>query len=174
MMMTIAIFGILLAFAMPSYSQWIANTRVRTTTEAIQNGLMLAKAEAIRRNTKAQFILVTGDPTAANVDTITPSISTAGKAWMVRVNQASGTYTSADFIQGRSSAEGSTNTTVAAAQSTFVFTGVGRLSPIPAAAVNINVSGTGASRPLRITISPGGGIRMCDPGLSIATTTMGC
>jgi len=172
MMVTIAIVGILLVLALPGYSQWIANTRVRTTTEAIQNGLMLAKAEAIRRNTKVQFALTANDPVAANVNSITSSVS--GKSWIARVYQSGGTYATADFIEGRSSAEGSLNTTVTADQPTFVFTGIGGLSPIPAATLNINVTGTGASRPLRITISPGGGIRMCDPGLSIATTTMGC
>ena len=173
LLVTIAILSILLALAAPSYSQWIANTRVRTTAEAIQNGLMLAKAEAVRRNTKVQLALTAGEPIAANVASITAS--TAGTAWMARVFQPSGTYTSADFIQGRNSTEGSGSTTmVSASQSTFVFTGVGRLSPIPASTVNINVAGTGASRPLRITISSGGAIRMCDPGLSITTTTMGC
>lgn len=172
LMVAIAIFGILLALAVPSYSKWIANTRVRTTTEAIQNGLMLAKAESVRRNIKVQLALTSNDPIAANVNSITAS--TTGTAWMTRVYQSGGTYTNADFIQGRSRAEGSTNTTVIADQSTFVFTGVGGLSPIPPATININVAGTNASRPLRITITPGGAIRMCDPGLSIATTTMGC
>lgn len=172
LMVTVTIFGILLALAMPSYSQWIANTRARTTTEAIQNGLMLAKAEAVQRNVKVQFVLTSGTPIAANASSITAS--TTGTAWMARIYQSGGTYTSADFIQGRSSAEGSTNTTVSAGQSTFVFTGVGGLFPIPSATVNINVTGTGVSRPLRITIAPGGAVRMCDPGLSIATTTMGC
>lgn len=173
LMVAISIFGLLLALAAPSYSQWIANTRVRTTAEAIQNGLMLAKAEAVRRNTKVQFVLTAGDPIAANANTITAS--TAGKAWMVRTYQSGGTYTSADFIQGRSSAEGSTNTTVTADQSTFVFTGVGGLSPIPAGTVNISITAsTGTSRTLKVTVAPGGAIRMCDAGLSITTTTMGC
>ena len=172
LMVAIAVLGVLLAQAVPSYSKWIANTRVRTTTDAIQNGLILAKAEALRRNTKVQLALTSVDPTVANVNSMTAS--TTGNAWMARIYRSGGTYTSADFIQGRSGVEGSANTTVSAGQSTFVFTGIGGLSPIPAATVNIDVTGSGASRPLRITIAPGGAIRMCDPALNIATTTMGC
>lgn len=168
----VAIVGILAAAAVPNFSQWIANSRVRTTAEAIQNGLMLAKAEAVRRNTKVQFVLTDTVPAAANVNSITAS--TSGRSWVVRRYLATGTYVADDFIQGRSIAEGGTGTTVAAGQSNFVFTGTARLSPIPAATVNINVNATGANRPLRITVTQGSAIRMCDPALSIASSAMGC
>ena len=170
----VGILGIMMAVAAPNFTLWIANSRVRTTAESIQNGLMLAKAEAVRRNVKVQFVLTSTAPSAANVNTVVAA--TGGTGWMVRVYRsgASPTYTSADFIQGRSVAEGGANTTIAGGQSAFVFSGVARLSPIPAATVNINVTGTGADRPLRIAVTQGGAIRMCDPGLSIATSTMGC
>jgi type IV fimbrial biogenesis protein FimT len=172
-MITIAIVSLLLTLAAPSYSQWIANSRVRTTAEAIQNGLMLAKAEAVRSNAKVQFLLTNGDPVEANTSSITPN--TSGRAWMVRTFQAGGTYTTADFIQGRSSSEGSSNVTVNAAQADFVFTGVGGLSPVPGTStVNITVTAPGASRTLRVTVAAGGAIRMCDAGLLIASSPMGC
>lgn len=172
LVVSVAIAGVLLAAAAPSFSTWIANSRVRTTAESIQNGLMLAKAEAVRRNAKVQFVVTSSAPTVANINAITAA--TGGTGWLVRVYRANGTYTAADFIQGRSSAEGGTNVTVAAGQSNFIFSGTARLSPIPAASVNINVSGTGADRPLRVTVAQGSAIRMCDPALSIANSTMGC
>jgi type IV fimbrial biogenesis protein FimT len=173
LMVTIAILGLLLISAAPSYTQWVANTKVRTTAEAIQNGLMLAKAEAVRTNSKVQFVLTNGDPIAANVNSITAA--TAGKSWMVRTFRAGGTYSASDFIQGRSSAEGSSNVTVAAAQDSFVFTGIGSVSPVlTSSMVNIDVSSPAASRRLRVTVSRGGAIRMCDRELSIANSTMGC
>ena len=171
LMVTITMVGILTAFAMPSYRTWIANSRVRTTTEAIQNGLMLAKAQAISQNAKVQFDLTDTSPVVGNVGTVTASVS--GKNWIVRTYQATA-YTAADFIQGRSVSDGGANTTVAAGQSTFVFTGLGGLSPVPAADVAINVTGTGSSRPLRITVSRGGAIRMCDPSASLTTSPMRC
>ena len=172
LVVAMGILGVLTAAAVPNFSAWIANSRVRTTAESIQNGLMLAKAEAVRRNAKVQFVVTTSAPTVANVNTITPA--TTGSNWMVRLYRATTAYAATDFIQGRSSAEGGSNTTVVAGQSNFVFSGMARLSPIPAATVNVNVTGTGADRALRITVSQGGAIRMCDPALSIATSTMGC
>lgn len=172
LVITIAILGLLLMQAVPSYQEWIANTRVRTSTDAIQNGLMLAKAEALRRNAKVQLAFTSTEPTAANVNAIVTS--TTGTSWVARIYHSTNVYTSADFIQGRGASDGGNNTTVTAGQSTLVFTGIGTLSPVPAADVAINVSGTGATRPLRITVSRAGAIRMCDPGLSIATSPMGC
>lgn len=171
LMITITIVSILTLLAMPSYKTWIANSRVRTTTEAIQNGLMLAKAQALAKNAKVQLVLTSSSPVVANVNSVTAS--TAGSGWMVRVYQTT-SFTSADFIQGRSVAEGGVNTTVAADQATFVFTGVGGLSPIPAADIAINVSGTGSDRPLRIEVSKGGAIRMCDPSAALTTSAMRC
>lgn len=172
LLVSLSILGILTAAAIPAFGEWIANSRVRTTAESIQNGLMLAKGEAVRRNAKVQFVLTSTGPTAANVNTVVAA--TNGTGWMVRQYRATGSYTSTDYVQGRSIAEGGRNTAVAAGQSTFVFAGTARLSPLPATTVNINISGTGATRPLRVTVAPGSAIRMCDPALSIATTTMGC
>lgn len=175
-MITVAIVALLLALAVPSYQQWIANVRIRTTAEAIQNGLMLAKGEAVKRNTKVQFVLTSGDPVAANVNSITASAS--GTAWMVRVYQPGGTYTSADYVQGRNKAEGSQNVAVTAGQSTVIFTGIGGLSPIPAASIAFDVSRSGGDanvdRVLRVTVAPGGAIRVCDPKLSLSTSPLGC
>ena len=171
LMIAIAILGILTAFALPNYSQWIANTRLRTAATGLQNGLMLAKAEAVSRNAKVQLVMTDTDPTVANVAMVTPS--STGRSWMVRLYHANGVYAASDFIQGRSNA-GDGATSMTASQSAYVFTGSGGMSPIPAASLAVDVAAAGASRPLRVTLSPGSAIRMCDPALSIATTTMGC
>ena len=172
LLVVMGIMGLVMAAAAPNFSEWIANSRVRTSAESFQNGLMLAKAEAVRRNAKVEFVVTDSAPTVANVDAITAA--TSGRGWLVRQYRATGSYVSTDFIQGRSIAEGGTNTTVRAGQSSFVFSGTARLSPIPGATVNVDVTGSGATRPLRITVTQGSAIRMCDPALSIATSTMGC
>lgn len=180
LMVAVAIVGILLAMGVSTYQTWINNTRGRNAAESFQNGLLLAKAEAIRRNTKVEFALTTTEPTVDNVGGITTS--TAGANWIVRVYQVGGAYTSADFIQGRSAAEGSSTAKVnsgsAAAgctrQATLVFAGFGNLNPAPAGTVCIDVTATGADRPLRVTVSTGGAVRMCDPALSLATSPLGC
>jgi type IV fimbrial biogenesis protein FimT len=71
-----AILGVLLAIAMPAFSNWLRNARVRTAAESVQNGLQLARAEAVRRNTTIRFQLVdTADDSCA--------LSTAGPNWVV-------------------------------------------------------------------------------------------
>lgn len=172
LVVVVAIAAILAATAALNFSEWIANSRVRTSAESIQNGLMLAKAEAVRRNAKVQFVLTDTVPIVGNVNTITAS--TSGRSWVVRQYRSTGSYVAGDFIQGRSIAEGGTGTTVTGGQSNFVFTGTARLSPIPGATVSVNVNATGATRPLRITVTQGSAIRMCDPALSIASSAMGC
>lgn len=181
LMITITLVSILTLFAMPSYQKWIANSRVRTTAESIQNGLMLAKAQALSRNTKVEFVITNTSPVVANVATVTAS--TSGSGWMVRFWDVSLATPAWVFIQGRSAAEGGAKTTVAAAQSTYVFTGTGVQ---PSGAVNslINVCLTGTTcptitagtteRPLRIKVSTGGAIRMCDPRLDVQNTAIGC
>lgn len=180
-MIVLALLAFLVTLATPGFTQWIANTRVRTTTESVQNGLMLAKAEAIASNRKVQFALTTTEPISANVNSITTSQT--GTSWIVRAVTPPGTTYNV-FIQGRSLAEGSAGVAINAGsaasgctrQGTIVFTGLGLVSPVPASGtlLCIDVSRTGSDRPMRITIERGGAIRMCDPGLSLANTTMGC
>lgn len=57
MVVVIGIIGVLMALAAPSYRAWTQNTKIRGTTEAILNGIQLAKAEAVRRNTTLRFQL---------------------------------------------------------------------------------------------------------------------
>jgi hypothetical protein len=96
----------------------------------------------------------------------------------------SATYAVGSFVQGRSLTEGSQNVLINSGsaasgctrQADIVFTGIGFVSPVPASGslLCIDVSSTASNRPLRITIERGGAIRMCDPGLSLTNTTMGC
>lgn len=171
LIVVVAILGILLSLGMSGFRTWIANTKIRTAAEAIQNGLHLAKAEAIKRNARVDFVLTSSDPVSTNVNSLTAA--TTGPNWVVRVNQA-GAYTAADFIQGRSIAEGSSSTTLTSGQSTIGFNSIGRVTPAPAASIAINVTNTGGDRPLRITISVGGAIRLCDPAFTTTTTPLGC
>ncbi len=170
----IVILGVLMAMAVPRFSDWLRNTRIRSSAEAIQNGLQLARAEAVRRNATVRFQLVSAiDDTCA--------LATTGPHWVVSMENPAGQCATAPsdtaaprIIQVRNRAEGSQQTQVAAGQSAFVFNGLGRLIPVPAANVAIDVSSTtggtcvasgGSLRCLRVVVSVGGQIRMCDPAL---------
>ena len=78
-----AILGILMSLGIPAFSDWMRNARVRTTAESALNGLQLARAEAVRRNTTVGFYLV---------DTTTGAcaLSTAGPNWIVSVDSPVG------------------------------------------------------------------------------------
>jgi type IV fimbrial biogenesis protein FimT len=171
LLISMVIFVILLSMGVSSYRTWIANSRVRASADSIQGGLFLAKTEAMLRNQPVQFVLTTTEPLVGNVGAVTAS--TSGNHWMVRVFQSGGSYSSGDFVQGRSSNEAAC-TSISAGQAAFTFTGFGTLTPIPASAASINVSCTGSDRPLRITVGRGGAVRLCDPALAIATSSLGC
>lgn len=191
----LAIVGILLALAAPSYSTWIQNTKIRTTAEAILNGVQLARAEAVRRNTQIRFYLT---------DTLTAACvaSTGGTNWVVSFDDPTGLCANAllnealdagdaavspapRMIQVRPSNEGSTGVTVLAGQSSIIFNGLGRVTPVPGATINIDVSnpaagacaalggGGGPIRCLRVTVSQGGQVRLCDPARA-NTDPVGC
>jgi type IV fimbrial biogenesis protein FimT len=75
-------------------------------------------------------------------------------------------------IQRRAGNDGSRNAQVNAGLSSVTFNSLGRVTPVPAGNIAINVSnpsaGTceadgGTVRCLRIVVSPAGQVRMCDP-----------
>lgn len=147
LMIGIAIMAILLAVGLPGFKVWMLNTQIRTATESIQNGLQLARAEAVRRNEQVNFILGTG--TSWAVSTV------AGTA-----------------IQSRPSSEGSVNVTVTATPAgatTATFNALGRLANPTTAPTQIDLDvpttilPANESRELRINITSGGQIRTCDP-----------
>lgn len=163
------ILGILLALAMPGFSNWLHNARVRTTAESVQNGLQLARAEAVRRNTPVLFSLVTTTDAGCARDP-------AGPNWVISLDDPTGKCDEAPsddadprIIQSRSAAEGGAAVTIDSDQSSFLFNSLGRLTT-PAGNVNFLITReedclekAGPVRCLRVMVSIGGQIRMCDP-----------
>ncbi|MFN0315291.1 MAG: GspH/FimT family pseudopilin [Burkholderiales bacterium] len=164
LMIGVVVMGILLALATPSFSLWMANTRVRNSAEAIQNGLQIARAEAVRRNRFVQFVLTNTVPSAANVNAVAEDAN--GTNWMVRVFDPAGNYAADDFIRGREGSEGSEDVTVGSTQATVTFTGLGRLNA--AGMVQIDLMNAATDRPLRLVVDTAGLIRMCDPNVTNA------
>jgi type IV fimbrial biogenesis protein FimT len=189
LMITLAVLGIVLMVALPSMGAWLQNTQIRTSAEAMQAGLQLARAEALKRNATVRFQLV---------DTLTSAcaLSTTGRSWVVSLADASGACDAAasdtaapQIIQKRASAEGSPNAVVTATGGSSVwFNGLGRVvqpPTAPAAFTQINITNpangackTAANndpmRCLRITVNSGGTVRMCDPAVDDATDPRMC
>ena len=182
LMVGLAIFAFLLAMGAPSFSTWVQNGQIRTATEAVQNGLQLARAEAVRRNMPVRFQLT-------NTLTSACALSTSGSNWVVSLDSPVGACDAAPtadlaaptaprIIQVRASSEGTANAVIASDVSNVVFNGLGR----PSSAMSINITNptggacaaaTGPMRCLRVIVSAGGQIRLCDPRFA-STDPQGC
>lgn len=178
-MIGLVIVSLMLAVGAPSVSTFMQNTHIRNAAEAVQNGLSLARMEAVHRNTNVRFVL--GASGAWTVGCVTAVADLDGD----------GVVDCPANIQSRTAAEGSANATVALSEvvaatgataaspvitTEVSFNGMGRVRILPAgnaAVVNISnpTGGTcaaagGSMRCLRVVVSTGGQVRMCDPKLT--------
>lgn len=165
LVIAIAILGILIALGIPSFTEWIHNTQVRNAAEGALNGLQIARSEALRRNGYTQFILDPG--TGWRVIALTPPSGGVGPACQ-----------QIEEIQRREGSEGSTTATVTALPAgvnTVTFTPLGWIGSGTTSCGNVitqldfdSATLTAArSRELRIVITAGGGIRLCDPQVAV-------
>jgi len=151
-MISLTVLGILLMVALPSFGTWLQNQQLRAASEATLTGLQVARAAAIQRNVLVQFV------------------SGPGTGWTVTE------AVTANPVQSRSPAEGSPNavlTVTPAGATTVTFTPLGSvvanadLSLIVTQFDVTNPAGGscqpgGPMRCLRVAISGGGSLRMCD------------
>lgn len=153
LMVVVAVIAVGAALAGPSMRQEIANYGVRSASESMVNGLNLARAEAVRRNSAVTFTL-----------------GSSGSGWTVA--QASPTTT----IQSRSGGDGAG---IAAASSTtsltvrFLSTGLVDTSATRLEQITVSSSVTG-TQSRQIHILGGGMIRMCDPAATAANDPRRC
>lgn len=171
LMVGIAIVSLALMFGLPSMTAWLQSSQIRNAAESIQSGLQLAKSEAVRRNTAVQLSLSSLGGTGAPDWTVTCTTPTA--------DCPGGGMTE---IQKYSAQEGAPSARINASQDTIAFGGMGRVTPTPAATIAINITNpnggacmadAGPMRCLRVLVSAGGHIKMCDPALP-ASNPRGC
>jgi len=179
LMIGIAIVSLLMVMGAPSFGLWMQNTQTRTAAESIQNGLQIARSEAVRRNANVRFNLTD---------------ATGAVAWTVDCVNV--TADCPVGIQTRSGGEGGSNaragisvdaatpvigTAIAAGTGLpagVTFDGIGR---VPTANVGTDIArvdvtnATNAEvRRMVIIIGSGGQTRMCDPAIALATNPQGC
>ncbi len=56
LMITVVIVAILVSLAAPTMRSFIENARIRAASESLQNGITLARNEAVRRNVQVEFV----------------------------------------------------------------------------------------------------------------------
>jgi len=159
LMLVIVILAIMLFIALPNFAVWMQNTQIRTAGEAVLNGMQLARAEAIRRNTIVELRMDVSSGWTASV--VSP----------------------AEVIQSRLAGEGS-----AAALVTITPAGAKTVTFNSFGSIATNADGTATvteikidspaiaaadSRELCILVRAGGNVRMCDPQV-VVTDTRSC
>jgi type IV fimbrial biogenesis protein FimT len=178
LMVTVTLLGVLVLLAMPSMAAWIRNNKVRTVADALENGLRVAQVEATRRSRQVLFAL-TNSPTPATSLTAV----TNGGYWAAKtIKLATGSSDTTDFIDSGTLAGTAANVQIVG-PAALCFNALGRVVvntntgvsgascslPTGAAQYDIKLDGPEA-RPLRVLVSLGGQVRMCDPAKTLSST----
>jgi len=57
LMIGIVVLAVLVSLSMPMFREWMASTQIRNASDALLNGVQLARTEALRRNKNVEFRL---------------------------------------------------------------------------------------------------------------------
>ena len=169
-LVTLSVLGILIALGAPSLAEFLQNQQIRAATEAIVNGMQVARGEAIRRNLAVQMVLE--PPTSG---------WTICEATVEPCDSTTLTTDATLVIQSRSPDENTGSARITAVAADLVTTAVAvTFSPLGSVVTNFNASSTlaradvfsvrdaciadgGPMRCLRVVVTGGGSVRMCDP-----------
>jgi type IV fimbrial biogenesis protein FimT len=166
LMVALAIAALLLLLGMPSFTTYLRNSEIRSTSESLINGLRAATAEAANRNQPVTFELA--NATAAD--------------WSFWTFEDDGV--TKKTLQSYSKSEAGPNTKITvtpAGKRTVTFNGLGRVDIDPAnpddhiRQIDIDSVVAGEARPLRIIVDDPNppaagkprGLRMCDPDTTL-------
>lgn len=190
-MVGLLIAGILAAVAVPNFRTWIQNAQVRTGAQSIMDGLQLARSEAVHLNTLVRFNL-TSTVGTTDWEICAPASGVAA---------ASPCPAGAAVVQRGVSEEGASNARIGVykildgqPQTNFAlaipagnempahvtFNGFGQTvhdGPDDAARIDVTSAVLPSARRLVVLIdNPGGGVRLCDPALTVTNPTdpQGC
>jgi len=177
LMVTVSIVALLSALAVPSFRTWIANAKVRATTEAVMSQVRLAQAEAVKRYRR----VVLYRAAAGNCATA-PDVTSGGNTWVIKtialytgdveevVQCGNLSDTAADVLNGPDALCFGTNGWPAAVADPNIG---GTACTVPV--TPYTVSKTGGDRTLSVVIGLGGNVRMCDASKTLsATNPDGC
>jgi type IV fimbrial biogenesis protein FimT len=190
-MVTLAIFAILVAIGVPTMSVWIRNNKVRSATDALQNGLRLAQAESLRRSRQVVFAFTNATP-LTQVTPLPLPAAAGGTSWVIYTIPSMTDNSEAPiYIQSGDFSNATANVQVTGPVA-VCFNSVGRLTSnattvtaitggansciqptLPAAAglppaYKFGISIPGADRPLQVNLGLGGQVHMCDPAVTIS------
>jgi type IV fimbrial biogenesis protein FimT len=177
MMVVITILAMLLLAGGGSFSTWIANGKVRSVAEDLANGLRIAQSESMRRNRVVALAVTTATPA------LNAAPSTRGVNWYVEsLARTSDATTTAIYIQGGNYGTQS-GIAVAASSALVCFGPLGNQVDLSASST-INAIGTAcaagsqsytishssADKTLKVLLSAGGQVRICDTAKTLSSS----
>lgn len=144
------IIAILVVIGLPNFRAYLVNDQIRRVADEYHSGLLFSKTEAIRRNATVQF-------------------NPNGVGWNVNLVADNSVLMS----RGVEPQESSIAVNVTAAQ--LAFTGSGRVQPAANFTIDVTcptqgqcAASNGTVRCLRVVVSAGGQVSICDPALSLS------
>ena len=182
LMVAVSILAILGAVAMPNFTTWIQNARVRTAAEALQSSVRLAQAEAQRRSHTVVFFL-----TNSSTCTTESTAKAGGSHWQIMVvpdplmdNDDAETVQCGVFTDASSGIALNSRTTAlcfgADGRQTKVADPAGIGASCAAGTARFDVAPSNPdveNRQLRLVVTLAGAIRLCDLGKP-STAPDGC
>jgi type IV fimbrial biogenesis protein FimT len=187
-MVTMALFVVLLGLGVPAFMTFILNAKVKNAAETSLAGINLARSEAVSRNAVVRFQMVT------NLTSSCANSSTA-LAWVVSLDSPEGACevatsatTTPRIVQKQAGSEGTDSISVSATGGSGVaFNGLGRIVtggslPTPFTQIDFtsaqgvceHAAADGTVRCLRILLSTGGQAKLCDPKVAATTDPRYC
>lgn len=183
----VALVALLLMAIIPSASAWIRNIQIRNVATSLQNGLQKARAEAMRRNTNVRFSLVSLTDSAVMNNSC--AVADNGVSWVVSLDDptnncgvAVSDTTAPRILDKQATGSGGKWVVVQGSDATgsdadsIIFNGFGRptgAASLARISVNNDVQGDDY-RALRIVISTGGTVRMCEPAVTSSSDPRKC
>ena len=154
MLVALAIAALLITLALPGYTTWVADSKIRNGAESLGSGLRYAKAQAVLRNDLVRLVL---DPTPC----------TGG--WQVQLDSDGSVLQSGTFQESTCPA---TFTAAPAGSTRVTYTALGFVSPTnsDASAVMTSVRvQIPSARELDVMFGgvAGSGVKICDPSGSL-------
>ena len=173
MVVALTVMAVLLSAALPSYSGFMANTKVRTAAEAFYAATQRARAEAIQRNDLVELVLTdatpVNPPSGSGGNVLALAETTTGKNWVIRAPNQTAPNQLIDSKLGAESG-GSMVVVNAGGPTKIQFNGSGESTSSTTITVafshqtmNTSCSLTQSVRCVSVRISVGGQARLCEP-----------
>lgn len=182
LMTAIALLAVLLGIGVPSMVDWVRNNKVRVVANALQSGIRSAQTEALSRSQPVVLVLTNAVPT--NIEDL--SAVANGKFWATLAIPRQGTSETGALLSTGALGDVADGVTITG-PAAICFSAIGRMTAhtepgptgatcsLPTTTAEVfDVDMTGAKRRLRVLVSIGGQVRMCDRDKDIATAPDGC